>query len=121
EVLATTSATPFSAVVVGRVREPAAGDAVLTRRRWIAGGLREDIHLHNTSPRPQTWSLRLELAADFAHVFDVKQGLASSPGVFAAEPGGWRITSPDADAAVRVRTTPAAVTAGDGVLEWKLE
>ena len=56
EILASSSPTPLSAVVVGSLtqRSGSSSRAVLTRRRWVAGGLREDIRVHNTSPLPST-------------------------------------------------------------------
>src|SRR5215203_6061229 len=76
DVLAAKSATPLSAVIVARLgrAHDSSVHAVMTRRRWVAGGLREDVHVHNTSPVSQRWSVRMRFAADFAHVFAVKAG-----------------------------------------------
>ena len=46
----------------------------MVRRRWLAGSLVEELTLRNPHPLPVTVHLELELAADFAHVFDVKSG-----------------------------------------------
>src|SRR5215216_2124557 len=47
DVLASGASTPLSAVIVARLRgrEGSTSSGVLTRRRWVAGGLREDVHL----------------------------------------------------------------------------
>src|SRR5438045_5705402 len=49
EVVASSTPTPLSAVVVARLGPAATAPAraFLTRRRWVASGLREDVHLHN--------------------------------------------------------------------------
>ena len=98
EVLASSAPTPLSAVIVGRLgsRCRSSRRVVLTRRRWVASGLREDVHVHNTSPTRQRWTLRLRLAADFAHVFDVKAGLSRHDRGFVDDDGGWTIDSIDA-------------------------
>ena len=92
EVLASTSPTPLSAVIVGRVHDGrTASSGVLTLRRWVAGGLRQDLRLQNTSAHERRWTVRIEAAADFAHVFDVKAG-RSSPEHQLVEAGpGWTI------------------------------
>jgi len=55
EVLASSAPTPLSAVIVARLGRGAESSrrAVMTRRRWVASGLREDVHVHNTSPSRQ--------------------------------------------------------------------
>ena len=93
EVLASSTPTPLSAVVVARLVRTADPRvrAVMIRRRWIAGGLREDVHLRNTTADRQHWTLRLHAAADFAHVFDVKAGLAGTQQPVTAHADSWRI------------------------------
>src|SRR5947207_168838 len=87
DLLASGTPDPLSAVVVSRVQrlsDPSTA-AVFTRRRWVAGGLREDIHLHNTTPTAQRWTLSVRLAADFVHVFDVKAGVTAPPRTIVGE------------------------------------
>lgn len=124
DVLASSTPTPLSAVVVARLgrAEDSSARAVLTRRRWIAGGLREDIHVHNTSGAEQCWTLRVRLAADFAHVFDVKAGISGIQRPMVAHPGGWRIEAEhiDAHTAVRVSPAPDRFDADAGALIWCL-
>ena len=122
EILATDAPTPLSAVVVGRLVR--ASDppvrALLIRRRWIADGLREDVRIHNTSAVDQTWTLRMQMAADFAHVFDVKAGLGGEPQIVGEERGGWRIDG-EADAAstrIRVDPSPDRFDRSTGAFEW---
>src|SRR5687768_14606105 len=124
EVLASSAPTPLSAVIVARLGN--AGDAssraVVTRRRWVASGLREDVHVHNTSPLFQRWTLRVRLAADFAHVFDVKAGLSQTERAMVVDDEGWAIDSADATARTRVRATPRPdeVDLCSGTLTWHL-
>lgn len=99
EVLAASAPTALSAVVVGRLGRATdgAGRGVMTRRRWVAGGLREEIHLRNPSNRERSWTLRIGMGADFAHVFDVKAGLSTAERrlVPSADGQSWRIVDAD--------------------------
>ena len=124
EVLASSAPTPLSAVVVARVKselDPLTR-AVLTRRRWVASGLREDVHVHNTSAKRQRWTLRVRMAADFAHVFDVKAGLSSLDQTIETDRDGWSIGAADAVAGSRVRMQPAPdeVDLTTGAFTWHL-
>ena len=108
ELLASRAPTPLSAVVVSRMttvvraedkeeaRRPVA-DVLLVRRRWLAGSLVEELTLRNPHPEPVSVEVDLELAADFAHVFDVKAGLGTGSGAeIEAGPGHetWIVRSP---------------------------
>ena len=105
ELLAASTPTPLSAVVVSRVLAKVAriddqaeelAEVLLVRRRWLAGSLVEELTLRNPHAQPVTVELELEVAADFAHVFDVKSGTGSgetaSPVSTAA--GRWTLRSP---------------------------
>jgi glycogen debranching enzyme len=109
ELLASKATTPFSAVTVSRARASSGegfGAPIVTRRRWIAGGLREDIHLSNTSDHEQRVMLRIEVGADFANVFDMKAGRHGVAGSLVEDDGGWRIDAADETASTRLRTIP---------------
>ncbi len=121
EVLASAALTPLSAMVVS---QPAGAEgvpvqAVLTRRRWLAGGLREDIHVTNNSPVAQRWTLRVRVAADFAHVFDVKASKVGRRHAPVPDGDGWRIDATQLGAQTRLRCSPPAELAGD-LLVWHL-
>ncbi len=76
-------ATPLSAVVVSRLTDPDDGHpttCMLVRRRWLAGGMRDDIELRESGPASREVTLELSIGADFAHVFDVKEGRRNEPG-----------------------------------------
>ncbi|MGI8685852.1 MAG: amylo-alpha-1,6-glucosidase [Acidimicrobiales bacterium] len=79
EPLAASTPDPFSAVYVSRTR-PRAGQSDSTllvfRHRWIGRGMREDLVLRNYADEPSYCSIELVLEADFAHLFEVKEGRA---------------------------------------------
>src|SRR6478736_5618674 len=109
ELLGASTPTPLSAVIVSRVVTqvddgPDAGhdpgdlaDVLLVRRRWLGGGLVEELSLRNPHPRSVSVHVELEVAADFAHVFDVKSGTATGgrASVEVDAEGGWALCSPD--------------------------
>jgi glycogen debranching enzyme len=133
ELLAASTPAPVSAVVVSRVvtavdgaehgpRDPVA-EVLVIRRRWLAGSLVEQLTLRNPHPLPVSVHLELELAADFAHVFDVKSGRANTADttrVEATTAGRWRLISPrDEQDSTEVvmhpepdETDPSRLTAG---------
>jgi glycogen debranching enzyme len=115
ELLGASTPTPLSAVTVSRVVAPVKdgddhddhttgpaarrGDLteiLMIRRRWLAGSLVEELTLRNPHPLPVSLHLDLEVAADFAHVFDVKNGTAVGDGarVDRHEQGEWTLSSP---------------------------
>ncbi|MEO5838796.1 MAG: glycogen debranching N-terminal domain-containing protein [Acidimicrobiales bacterium] len=125
EVLASSAPTPLSAVIVARLdrRGDTPRRAVMTRRRWVASGLREDVHVHNTSPGRQQWTLRVRVAADFAHVFDVKAGLSGVDRSLVADGDGWLIDSTDVGASTRICAMPRPddVDLPSGIMTWRLD
>ena len=136
ELLAASTPTPFSAVVVSRVFttvDGRAGDAVrgdvaevlVIRRRWLAGSLIEELTLRNPHPLPVSMHLELEVAADFAHVFDVKSGTsAEEPAAPEADsPGRWTLRSPHDDqdhTEIDLQPEPDDVDLLRGAAGWRL-
>ncbi len=122
EVLAASCPTPLSAVIVGEVtgEDDSSRRAVLIRRRWIAGGLREDVHLHNTTPTAQRWQITLRVQTDFAHVFDVKAGKAGQALTPVGEHGHWIIRKPDDSIATHLCFDPPPTTfdSASGTATW---
>jgi glycogen debranching enzyme len=124
ELLAASTPTPMSAVIVSRVvtdveQQPdraseERGDVaeVLTvRRRWLAGGLVEELTLSNPHPLPVVARLELEVAADFAHVFDVKSGVTGRSHARAVlTRDGWVLESPDDEDAAAADSTEVVLT-----------
>ena len=110
ELLAASTPTPFSAVVVSRVVTAVDGppggtddaghavrgdvaEVLVIRRRWLAGSLVEELTMRNPHPLPVSVHLQLEVAADFAHVFDVKSGTSTGDLAPPEEraPGRWTL------------------------------
>ena len=129
ETLTSTSPNPLSAVIVQRVVDPERGrpsSCLVIRRRWIAGGMHDEIEVRQTSTQPAAVDLEVAIGADFAHVFDVKGGQHRAPGRIVADDDGWLmfpVDLDDVDVATRVRWTPpaAAVDPAAGTLSWHLE
>ena len=88
EPLAANATDPFSAVFVSRTRpQPGRADSTLMlfRYRYIGRGMREDLVIRNFGNEPSYCSVELWLEADFAHLFEVKEGRAAEPGDREAE------------------------------------
>ena len=81
--IASSTPTPFEALVVHRLSNGDGNEApaILSRRRTVAGAMRERIELWATSASSITARITLSVSADFAHIFDVKAGsaLAAAP------------------------------------------
>ena len=83
EGLAADTTEPFSAVFVGRTHpRPGHSDSALMifRHRYIGRGMREDLVIRNFADEPSYCSVQLVVEADFADLFDVKEGLGAGPG-----------------------------------------
>ncbi|MGH9179730.1 MAG: amylo-alpha-1,6-glucosidase [Acidimicrobiales bacterium] len=77
EILAATTSDPFSAVFVARTNpRPGRSDStvLLFRHRYIGRGMREDIVVRNYGDEAAYCPVELIMAADFAHIFEVKEG-----------------------------------------------
>ena len=125
ELLACSSPTPLSAVMVARCTPTLEGaSTVLTRRRWVASGLREDIQLRNNSMAEVDLTVSLRVGADFAHIFDVKAGRPMSAGAIEYEGGEVRIVAPVDRANARTEIVchphPDSVDTSSGILRWHL-
>jgi glycogen debranching enzyme len=83
EPLAATTLDPFSASFVLR-DQPGAGVAdshlMVFRHRWIGRGMREDLSVRNYGLEPAPCTLELAVAADFADLFEVKEGRVEKVG-----------------------------------------
>ena len=76
EALAAMTPEPFRAVFVGRHPREGLDDTELLveRQRRVATGLREDLLIRNYGRAAVTCELTLRIAADFADLFEVKEG-----------------------------------------------
>jgi glycogen debranching enzyme len=110
-------ADPFSATFLGR-SQPRPGRAesslLITRARYVGGGMREDIVVHNLSGESAGLILALDVDADLCDLFDVKAGLIRSRGRFSKEIGDGSITivSSESDRKRGVRISSKGASAG---------
>jgi glycogen debranching enzyme len=110
DLLTGVAATPLSGVFVTRVHGPT-GDTtsvLVTRKRWVVDGLREEIHVQNVGSVPTEAEIVLEVGADFADLFDVKAGRPSmATAELTAGEDGWLLTDLRTDAsATSIRCIP---------------
>ena len=95
ESLAATTLDPFSGVFVLR-GPPAAGRAdshlLLTRRRYVGRGMREDIEIANFGEEATFCSVEIQLGADFADLFEVKEGRVEKHGRLTVQHENGRVT-----------------------------
>ena len=75
-------ANPFSAAFPTRVpRGEKAASLLVVRRRYVGEGMREDVTVQNWSQSPVTCDVVLGVDADFADLFEVKDGRALPDGL----------------------------------------
>jgi glycogen debranching enzyme len=83
EPLSAERTSPFSATFVSRSR-PRSGQAdsslLVFRYRYVGRGMREDLVIHNYGEEAAYCSLEFRVHADFADLFEVKEGRARSDG-----------------------------------------
>ena len=82
EPLAMSPTEPFSARFVGRIRpRPGKADStiLISRSRYVGRGMREDLVIRNFGDEPAYCAVELIYGADFANLFEVKEGRAISP------------------------------------------
>ncbi len=95
EPLAATTIDPFSAAFVLR-DQPRVGLAdsalMVFRNRYVGRGMREDITVRNYGLEPAFCSLEFSVAADFADLFEVKEGRVEKAGDLTVHVGDQRIT-----------------------------
>jgi glycogen debranching enzyme len=82
---------PFAATHVARVvpdsGQPESRTLLVVRRRYVGNGMREDISVRNLAPREFHCRVRLDVAADFADLFEVKEGRAEPVADVRSDPG----------------------------------
>ena len=90
--LASSAPTPLSSVSVQRLHAPVSdvpSTCILVRRRWIASGLRDEVELIETGRENRRVRLLMSIAADFAHLFDVKASQGGEDGTIRPADGHW--------------------------------
>ncbi|MFD1716968.1 glycogen debranching N-terminal domain-containing protein [Georgenia deserti] len=125
EPLAVTPGEPYEATFVGRAA-PRPGQSeptlVVERKRYVAQGMREDITLRNFGPEAAGVDLRLEVDADFADLFEVKENRVRHPRRVGRRAAGselslWMDRAQDSRG---VRVTAGGATAGEQSLRTSL-
>jgi glycogen debranching enzyme len=88
EALSATTPEPFSATFVARIRpRPGRADSTLLvlRHRYIGRGMREDLVIRNYGDEPAYCAVEARYEADFADLFEVKEGRVHALGEHAME------------------------------------
>jgi glycogen debranching enzyme len=95
EPLAATAPDPFSGMFVLR-GHPSRGRAdshlVVYRRRYVGRGMREDLEVENFGEEAAFCSLEMVIDADFADLFEVKEGRVNKQGTLDVRSDGTRLT-----------------------------
>ena len=125
ELLSASAPTPFSAVMVSRIRRETDANQVedmVIRRRWIGRGLREDVQISNLRRSPARWIVKLAVGTDFAHLFDVKAGRSDgTPASMTALDEGLELRSEDGSSRVRIVADPPPWHIERDALVWTVE
>ncbi|HSL73691.1 MAG TPA: glycogen debranching N-terminal domain-containing protein [Ilumatobacteraceae bacterium] len=122
--LASTTPTPFHAVLVARLHDLAGRPLplLIIRRRWIGHGMREVLELHNSGSAALHLNVRIDVGADFGHLLDVKSGRPShTSGTVSPTERGIAIECRDSGHRTSISLRPpATVRDGDG-WAWHVE
>lgn len=118
EPLSSMTPHPDRVVMVGRAGHvPGRADTplIVERDRRIGSGLREQVTLRSFSREPMVVRVEILLEADFADIFEVKEGRAARrPGAMReAEPGRYRIRSTVGEHPGLIVTADGADVSGD--------
>ena len=120
--IASATPTPYEAVVVHRLRRADGGEAaaIVVRRRTIGAILREEVELWATSASGATARITILIAADFAHIFDVKAGRGGRTGSMRTTTDGVALLASDGEWETRVRWDRTPDVVEDGSATWEL-
>jgi glycogen debranching enzyme len=129
ESLSAGTVNPFHAVWASRFRGVATADTphvssgLVIRRRFLQVGLREEFEIRHFSPQPLSLTVRVGIAADFAHIFEVKAGGARTNRPFIKDGDTVVAATDDGDLGVRVTASPlpAGLTPESGEMVWRLD
>ena len=123
QVLAVLPSAPYTGVFVSRIKPAGAEtELLLERTRYVSEGMREDLRLRNLSREPASVVLTLDVGADFADVFAVKESRASGRSVEAAPDGSalvFRVQHGAVSRGVLIEAEGAVATPGR--LTFRLE
>ena len=122
--LASTTPTPFHAVLVARLHDLDGRPLplLLIRRRWVGHGMREVIEIHNSGSVPRRLSVRMDIGADFGHLLDVKSGRPSHTwGTVTPTKRGLAIECGDSGHRTSISLRPPATVRDDHGWAWHFE
>jgi glycogen debranching enzyme len=125
EPLAVMTEEPYRATFLGRAR-PRAGLAdstlLVERRRFVGAGMREDIVLRNLGREAAACTLTLRVEADFADLFEVKEGRVRHRGQHSVEhtDGELRLARRWQDQLRAVRVTAEGAIAAAHLLTFRV-
>jgi glycogen debranching enzyme len=83
EPLAAMTPEPYRGIFVGRLPRRAGGtdtNLLVQRDRWVGSGLREDIVIRNCAGEAAACTVTVDVEADFADLFEVKEGRVQARG-----------------------------------------
>jgi len=110
---------PYAAVFVGWAGR--GGTLLVTRRRYVGNGLREDVSVRNLGRAGVSIEVQIDVAADFADIFSVKHGRSPAAGEATVALTGDALVLAGADGQrAEVRFTGTA-TLSSGGATWKVE
>jgi len=125
EPLAVAQPEPSTAIFFARARprqESEESTVLVERRRRVANSMREDIRIRNFRGEPLKLALELQVAADFADLFDVKEGRAVDG---AHSDRSWsgdelRLTRTVGERSRGIRVQGRDAVAGESGLRWQV-
>jgi glycogen debranching enzyme len=128
EPLTHTGEEPFAAAFVTRTHTPpgtSESTLLVIRHRYLDEGMREDIVVRNLGRDTASCTVRLAVAADFADLFEVKEGRVPSPRpvvAVAVRPGGLEIRHGDGESSRGVDISASGECAvAPGEISWSVE
>jgi glycogen debranching enzyme len=94
EPLAAMTPDPYRGTFLGRLARRAGRTdthLLVQRDRWVGNGLREDVLIRNSSAEPAVCRVSLDVEADFADLFEVKEGRVRARGERRVQEQGERL------------------------------
>jgi glycogen debranching enzyme len=118
EALTASTRSPFAASFAGRAGD---GSLLVFRDVWVSQGMRLDLRMRNLSQSPRAVGVQLEVAADLADLFAVKEGRQAPPPASATSRSGEvRFAGADGCQGLVVRSADAVLGADGRTLSWDL-
>ncbi|MFX0574886.1 glycogen debranching N-terminal domain-containing protein [Nocardia nepalensis] len=117
-------AEPYSATLVARTPpRPGRADstALVTVARHVGDGMREDLSVRNLSGAAISCVVALEIDADFADLFEVKEGRVGGVVVTKSKVRAGAVEISRTDLALAVTVTAAGAAATDRELRWQVD